>query len=168
MVRTGAAALVVAALVAGLFVTGSSGHRAGAATVSPHSLGLTTSNGIVIAGVTGYPSSIPILSWSWGAAAPISPTTGLATGKVKYSEFTITKRVDATSPKLFNSLSLNQNLPGVGLNVIGGTGAAVPDRFQLKFLTCHIVSIQLSGAGDAPVESVSFNFTKVQMVYTAG
>jgi type VI secretion system Hcp family effector len=162
------AALVAAALVAGVIVASTSNHRAGAATVAPHVLA-NTNQTLSITGVTGYPATIPILSFSWGATVPVSVSTGLVTGKVHYQEFTITKKIDITSPKLFLSMSQNQNLPGVNLLVASGGVTVSNDKYQLKFLNAHIISIQIGGAsGDSPTESVSFNFTKVQMVYTAG
>ena len=129
---------------------------------------------------------IEIMSWSWGATqassgvqvaagdvnadsrpdtitSPRDSASGLPTGKRQHKPMTITKPLDRGSVTVTGSMS--------GCTV----GAAYPDavlqtaaaRYEFKevFITsCAMPSMSGSSSGGVPMESISFNYDKIQIV----
>jgi type VI secretion system secreted protein Hcp len=84
--------------------------------------------------------------------------TGMATGKRQHKPFVITKPVDKSSPKLAEAVAKGKVFKTVEIS----DGA-----MTYVFQDCIISSIQASPSpgGDRPMESLSLNFTKVEMTY---
>lgn len=101
---------------------------------------------------------IEILSVSVDAdvVAPRDAASGLATGKRQHKPFVITKTVDKSSPKLAEACAKGTVLKEVE---VGG-----PD-VSYKLTDAIITSIQPSSGGDRPMESLSLNYTKIEMTY---
>ena len=132
-------------------------------------------------------AQIEVMSWSWGETqtasgvqvaagdvnadsrpdtitSPRDAASGLPTGKRQHKPMTITKPLDRGSVTVKGSMS--------GCTV----GAAYPDavlqtaaaRYEFKevFITsCTMPSLSgSSGGDDRPMESISFNYDKIQMV----
>ncbi len=159
----GSSALILAATTSAVAVASSS---------SPHELtgGGTTS--LAISGVKGEggsglaAGSIAIDSWSWGAYQ--SQSSGAGAGKVKFNEFSITRRIDSASPGLFQACASGATLATVVLTLSPPppSGAAPGDTLVITFSRVHVASYSTSSSGgERPVESISFNFTKIQMDY---
>jgi type VI secretion system secreted protein Hcp len=53
---------------------------------------------------------IDVLSWSWGASQSGSMAMGGGAGKVSMQDFTFTKSLDKSSPKLFEALATGKHL----------------------------------------------------------
>jgi type VI secretion system secreted protein Hcp len=150
-----------------------------AATVRPHALSAGSDTYITIAGVTGEGSSvggtgtIEISSFSWGVSnvSATASGAGAGTGKVKVSSVTITKQVDSTSPLLFAACVKGTHYATVTLAVRkagGSPGLAAGDSMQIVLSNAFVSSYSMSGGGgdEVPTESITLNFTKVQMQYT--
>ncbi len=121
---------------------------------------------VVSAAVQGQiPSdgTIAILSYQWsGLQTPTDQATGQAAGKVQLGQFTFTKVVDGSTPKLFVAETTNENL-----SIVVTVAPQGSDTLEtLKFSNAAITSIQqgvTGAAGDLPLEQVTFTFTKVEL-----
>jgi type VI secretion system secreted protein Hcp len=121
----------------------------------------------------GFEGWIEIDSFSWGAQnAPIMGmgAGGKSSGRVNVSEFSVIKRVDSTTPILFQYCCLGKHFASasVALTKAGGTGQDV------KYLTydlkeVFVSSLAMSGSGsdkEIPMDSLSFSFGQVEISYT--
>jgi type VI secretion system Hcp family effector len=165
--------LVVAVACVGFTVLSASSARgAGAAVVHPHALdGAVTLSlsvtGVVGEGGTGGPGSIQVDSFQWGVAKPAS-TSGASTGKVKYSEFSFTKKIDSASPTFFKNCVAGAHYPKVVL-FVRKAGEASGDSATFTFTTVFVTSVSWSGddsSGIAPVESITMAFKNSALTYS--
>lgn len=117
-------------------------------------------------GIPGYsndknnPGTIELASWSFGASnsGSMSPGTGAGSGKVSMSSFTITKRIDKSSPLLFRS-ALAGSVIKEATFIAMMPGTATPLTIKLEDLI--ISSYGTTSGGDRPMESISFSFSKI-------
>ena len=149
---------------------------AGASSVAPHALSPGSDIYMSVSGVTGDGSSvggagtIEVSSFSWGASnASSTAGAGTSAGKVKVSSITITKSVDRASPSFFKSACVGAHYPTVTLAVrkAGVAGTAPSDSMQIVLSNVFVSSYSMSGGGgdEVPTESITLNFTKIQMIY---
>ena len=133
---------------------------------------------IKIKGVDGeamhekFPGQIEIYSFSWGASNPTtvgSATSGLSAGKVSVSSFNIMKKSDKASPILFQACANGKHFDDAIVTMNKASGDAGQSPFlKYTFTDVMVESIQWSGSSggdDAPTESVSFAFGKVEITY---
>jgi type VI secretion system secreted protein Hcp len=112
---------------------------------------------------------IELGSFQWGVGRGISAPTGAAADRESsapsISEITVTKQQDAGSAKI-----LNESLQGEGKTVI--IDFTKTDKGKLTtYLTFTLTNTMISGysissGGDRPSESLSLNFTKVELKST--
>ena len=117
----------------------------------------------------GHKDWVELNSFQWGVGRGISSPTGAAADRESsapsVSEITCTKDQDKGSIKL-----LNEALQGEGKTVI--IDFVKTDKGKLeKFLTFTLTNTMISGysmssGGERPSESLSLNFTKVEMKVT--
>jgi type VI secretion system secreted protein Hcp len=106
------------------------------------------------------PSTIEVLSWSFGASQSSSVSgRGGGTGKVSFHTLQITKRVDKSSPSLFKACATGKHIKTAILTLrkAGGT-----QPLTIKLSNVLISSYQQSNAVEKPTESLSLNFTKIE------
>ncbi len=130
--------------------------------------------GVINGDVTAanWKNSIEVLSFSFGAASPHDVATGMATGKVQFSPFVVTKQIDKSSPQLFQALTTGENLPDVKLSLVG-TDKTGKD---LAYYTVTLTNAVITGITDSyspsdgmpPHEEVSFAYQKIQVEYAGG
>ena len=118
----------------------------------------------------GNVDEIPLFSFSWGAANPISVTVekGLAAGKVNLTSFNLMKKSDKASPILFQYCCNGTHIDKCVVSLRKSGGTDMLTFIKYKFTNCMIESIQWSGSGggdDTPSESVSIAFEKVELMY---
>jgi len=192
----GIIALALLAAITLAFVTSSSSHQAGAALKPQSALPAGTVLTLDIPGIGGGPAipgdgsvsnhpptSIEISSFSWGASNSVSTAKGSGAGKVNFQDFSITKKIDISSPNLFQACASNQNLGTVYLYLdvpgqAGSTGVADYTTYGTYTLTnAHIASCSETSdeipsesvtSDDVPSESISFNFQKITFDYNSG
>jgi type VI secretion system secreted protein Hcp len=132
-------------------------------------------------GITGesqkdqHAGEIDIMSFSWGASnsTSVGTGTGVSTGKVSVSDFSIMKSTDSSSPVLFQK-SCDGSVIATGVVTLqkqSGTGDKI-SYLVYNFTNVYVTSIQWSGSGgagggDSPMESVSFTFEVCTVDYTA-
>jgi type VI protein secretion system component Hcp len=115
---------------------------------------------LLIPGVTQQP--VPIFS------AGVSYTQ-LTDGKVQFSVFTLTKRVDASSPVLLVNSAGGQRIQQASIDIFGRDGATVLTNYQLTDIVVMgaIVNSVEDGRRRALIEEVSLDYVKVkQTVFT--
>jgi type VI protein secretion system component Hcp len=122
-------------------------------------------------------NEIRLESFSWGVSNSASGTTGAGAAKPSFQDFSFVTLVGRQSPKFFEAVALGQHIPTATLTVT--------DKFEplvVVFSDVFISSYKLDEAGllsnkaaegglpavqlAAPMESVSFNFTKIE--FSAG
>ena len=116
----------------------------------------------------GHEGEIDVLSWSWGASNSSSQTTsvGATAGKVSITGLSLTKALDASTPKLFELAARGTHTPRAVLTLRR-------DRDRTEYLRITLTdvlveSLQLSGAGgERPNENVTLTFGKVLIEYRA-
>jgi len=125
---------------------------------------------------------IDVLSFSWGAEQTgVSPTGGGA-GKVKFNEFSITKKTDASSPMLMLHCADGAHIKEANF-VVRKAGGVQLEYLKIKLTDVMISSYKPHGsdipllpgtktatggasAGDElPSEQVSLSFAKVEVSY---
>jgi type VI secretion system secreted protein Hcp len=128
-------------------------------------------------GITGesqkanHTGEIDLMSFSWGASnsSSVGTGTGVSVGKVSVSDFSIMKATDSASPVLFQKCCDGSVMTtGVVTLQRQVQGTATP-YLVYNFTNVYVTSIQWSGsggAGDAPMESVSFCFEVGTVDYT--
>jgi len=122
---------------------------------------------------SAYNNKIEIDGWSFGQQQTgMSQTgTGRTGGKVTASDFTFTKHVDLSSPKILQNCATGSNIASATLIArrTGLTSGALTPYLNVIFTDLIISSYQTSGtAGDSglPAEHISFNFATIQYQYT--
>lgn len=115
-----------------------------------------------------HANEIQLESWSFGASQSGSMAMGGGggAGKVSMQDFSITKHVDKSSPKLFESLVTGQHLKEAKL-VIRSAGGSQLEYLVITLSDVLVSSYSTGGSSgdDRPMESVSFNFSQIKMSY---
>ena len=112
-----------------------------------------------------HKGEIDIQSWSFGASQSGSMAGGGGgAGKVSMQDFSITKSMDKSSPKLFEALATGKHLKEVKLVLRGSS--------SVEYLTVTLTDVMISSystggssGDDRPTESVSLNFAQIKMSY---
>jgi len=129
---------------------------------------------LVVDGVTGPSTSktgaIDILSFSWGVSQTSTYGAGASgkeakAGRADFSNLTVMKVLDATSPLLFDHCATGNILKEVHLLYDKPVGDKQDDYFRIWLKDALITSVQLSGSHENPTESVSFAFQGVEVAY---
>jgi type VI secretion system secreted protein Hcp len=134
-----------------------------------------------IDGITGEAmgGAIRLESFSWGVSNSASGSTGsgAGAGKPSFQDFSFTTQVGKQSPQLFKAAADGSHIASATLTV-GDKYEPLTIRFGEVFISnykldegsvlsqrgenCGLPAVQLG----APVESISFNFLKIE--YSAG
>jgi type VI secretion system secreted protein Hcp len=114
---------------------------------------------------------IDVLSYSHRVSQSATAATsgGARSGQSQHEDFTITKPLDKSSPKLVLYCCNGARIPEVTFEVCRSSGDK--QEFMVYTLTDAIVSaVSVSGSADSgdarPVEEVSFNYSKIEWKYT--
>ena len=119
----------------------------------------------------GFEKQIPLESFSWGAHNPTSPVgAGAGAGRVEISNFTVTKKTDRSSAKLFQSCCTGKHFPTAMLTVLKASGANSGLAYlKYEFKELFVTDINWSGAtggDDTRTEHAGFAFSSVEVTYT--
>jgi type VI secretion system secreted protein Hcp len=117
----------------------------------------------------GFEGQIVLDSFQLGANNPtsIGAGTGAGAGKVNLSNFTVTKRTDASSVPLFLACCKGDHFPNAEVTIRKAGGEQV-EFIKYKFDTVFVEDINWSGGSgdDVPTEVLSLAFGAVEMTYT--
>src|SRR3972149_11880147 len=115
-----------------------------------------------------HPNEIQLESWSFGASQSGSMAMGGGggAGKVSLHDFSVTKHIDKSSPKLFEALVTGKHLKDATF-VIRKAGGEPLEYLKITLTDVLVSSYSTGGASgdDRPMESVSFNFAQIKMSY---
>jgi len=117
-----------------------------------------------------HKGEIEVLSFHWG----VSNTGGFAfgggggTGKAQVSDFSFVKRVDKSSPILFQKCCEGEHIKDANF-VIRKAGGTQLEYLKIKFTDVLVSSLRPGGSSqgsdDIPLEEVSLNFAKCEFDY---
>src|ERR1051326_1597541 len=115
-------------------------------------------------------TAIDILSFSFGANQTQTYQQGSSghetrAGRADVGNVTVTKVLDKVSPLLFDDCVTGNILKKVTVIYGKPTGDKQEDYFKLEMTNVLITSIQQSGTHENPIESVSFAFEKIKVMY---
>ena len=120
----------------------------------------------------GMEKAIEIHSFSLGAsnASSMGPgSSGHGSGRVSISDFSVMKKSEVSSAKLFNYCCEGTAIPTITMHLLKAGGKDTTVEFlKYTFADCVITSIQWSGAAggdDQPTESLSIAFRKIEIDY---
>lgn len=117
-----------------------------------------------------HPEWVVLDSVQWGVSRAISPPVGSGGDREgslpAFSELTLSKRVDSSSPALFlNAVGGSGPIGTVTLELVDTGTRAVFYRLTLSNVMVSSQSHSGAAGGDVPHESVSLNFTKIKIEY---
>jgi type VI secretion system secreted protein Hcp len=115
----------------------------------------------------GHLKEIDVQSFSWGflrKAGGFGPGAGAS--KASIEDFSVTKRVDASSPELVKALLEGRTIKNATF-VVQKPGAKSAEYLKITLENVQVTDIKVSGtSADSPMESVSLKFSKLTYEYT--
>jgi type VI secretion system secreted protein Hcp len=113
---------------------------------------------------------IELSSFSWGVSQPVAMAGGgLSAGKANFQDFSIMKKLDKSSPILFQACATGKHVKSLTVSFCRATGDK-KEYLAYKFADVMLTNYQASGApagGEGlPMESLGFTYTKVELNYT--
>jgi type VI secretion system secreted protein Hcp len=122
-------------------------------------------------GVTGecsdadHKGEIDVVSWSWAMDAPVSVTTGAASGMVSVGELYVVKRVDQSSPTLMRFLRNRKAVSSAQL-VVRKAGTTPLEYFTIELQNVRINGLKAESHESDLIEHLRLGFSKVKVSYT--
>jgi len=99
----------------------------------------------------------------------LSGQGGLTGGKADHADFSITKRLDSSSPILFLKCCSGEAIPEVTLEMCRATGEKTT-FMKYVFKPCIVASVAPAGSASAgdplPMENVTFRYGEIDLSYT--
>lgn len=129
---------------------------------------------LVLPGVQGestvIPGGIDVMSFSSGLTQPGSGVTGRGGGadRARFQDFQITKKIDKSSPVLFENTAAGHHYSEATLycSKPGAAGASSQFYLVFDFKVVAVKSIDWSGPSDgAPTEQVTFDYGSLRITY---
>src|SRR5688572_29785931 len=117
---------------------------------------------------TGHEGTIQIESWSWGVSqmGTGGHGGGGGAGKVSYSDLSVMKRIDKSTPLLAKACATGEHIKSAKLFVTRRAQGGTEDYYKLTLSDVTCTSFQQAGTqSDVLTESVSFTYQKIEMEY---
>jgi type VI secretion system secreted protein Hcp len=99
------------------------------------------------------------------AGSPSAGSGGAGAGKVAFNDLTLTHALDKASPLLMKACATGQHIKE-GTLTARKAGRGQQEYLIIKMSDILVTSVQSSGGGEQPTESVSLQFGKVDLAYT--
>lgn len=115
---------------------------------------------------------IEISAFSHAITQPTSATVnsagGATSGRCKHEDFVITKFVDLSSPKLYETCSSGKHISKVTIELMRSSGGSRVKYMAIEMDQCVIshVSPGTNHGTDLPSETVAFNYGTIKWTYT--
>lgn len=129
-----------------------------------------------IDGITGESTDsehkdwVEILSFNHGmtqrASATAASAGGGTTARCEHQDFSVTKMIDKSSPKLYESCSSGKHLKDVTVEMFRAAGDKRVKYMEIKMEEVVISHVSPGGGQDFPTEAVSFNYGAITWTYT--
>jgi type VI secretion system secreted protein Hcp len=117
-------------------------------------------------GGRGHEDWIEIVSFTWGASRmPTAAGRARGPGRASFSDMTVVKRVDASSPSLYLASASGRRLPSAVLEVRRpGTGTSY---YTIRMEGVRISSVSVSSSKDSaePMEEITLSYGKISWEY---
>ena len=114
----------------------------------------------------GLEGTIGVIGFIHEVVSPRDAASGLPTGKRQHSPVTITKRIDKSTPLLFNVLVNNENVNQLVLKFYHKSASRnVMDYYQIELTNARICGIKQL---DTEREQVSFTYQKITWTFVEG
>lgn len=116
-----------------------------------------------------HKDEIQLESWSFGESqgGAFSFGGGGGAGKIQMQDFQFVMKVNKASPKLFLACANGEHIKSAILTC-RKAGKSQQDFYVVKFTDLLVSSFNTSGSGSSdvlPMESLSFNFTQIDIEY---
>ena len=115
-----------------------------------------------------FKDQIEIFSWSWGVSqtGSMGQGSGGGTGKASFTDFSFVHNMDKATPNLMKACATGKHYPDATITA-RKAGEGQKDYMIWKFTDVLITSVAPGGSsgGDAMMETVSMNFSKVELEY---
>jgi type VI secretion system secreted protein Hcp len=115
-----------------------------------------------------HKAEIDVMSWSWGCqqTGTMSHGGGGGAGKVSMGDFHFTMKCNKSTPKLILACASGLHIKSALLTV-RKAGGKQEEFLKYTFTDVLVSAYQTGGSGNEPVptESVTFNYTKVEVAY---
>ena len=114
-----------------------------------------------------HKDEIDILSFSWGVSQSggMSYGGGGGAGKAAFQDLSFMHRYDKASPRLAQACAIGEHIKSATL-VARKAGKEQQEYLIIKLSDLLVTGVQPSaGGGDIPMESVTLNYTKVELEY---
>jgi type VI secretion system secreted protein Hcp len=115
-----------------------------------------------------FKEQIEVLSWSWGVSQQGTAATGsgLGAGKANFQDFNFMHNLDKASPNLMKACATGKHYPDATFTA-RKAGEGQKEFMIFKFTDVLITSVSPGGSsgGDGVTESVSMQYSKVELEY---
>ena len=114
---------------------------------------------------------IEVISYDTGVNQKASTTASSAGGgsseRADFDNFTFTKQLDKSSPKLAQACAAGTHIDTITMEICRA-GAEKVKYMEFIMTNCIISNYQVSGDGEDsfPIETIGINFGKIRWVYT--
>ena len=120
--------------------------------------------------------SIECLYYEQGASSPRDAASGLPTGKRTYRQIIFRKRIDRSSPILWDVMATNENLPEARFLFFRPAANGQEQFYTVKLTNANIASIRdyvpsvvdPATATQPPMEEVTLTFQRIEWTFTNG
>ncbi len=117
----------------------------------------------IMGGDDGTHTTMDVLKFEQGIVSPRDLASGQASGKRQYNPITIVKRVDASTPRLFQACATNEVLPTVKF-VFHPPGASADQlAVTLTDAKCAGLNDTTSEGGAMELEKIQFTFRRISI-----
>lgn len=115
-----------------------------------------------------HKGEIDVLAWSWGVSqsGTFHHGGGGGAGKANVQDFSMTKYIDKSSPKLIECCCSGEHIPKATL-VVRKAGKKPLEYMKITMEKLMVTSVSTGGSGgeDKLTENVTLNFAKVKVEY---
>lgn len=113
-----------------------------------------------------HKAEIDVLSYSFGISqtGTMAYGGGGGAGKANFQDFSFMMRMNKATPKLMFHCATGKHIPDAVL-VCRKAGGKQEEYMTYKFYDLLISSYQTSASSEEPTESISFNYSKMEMEY---
>ena len=113
---------------------------------------------------------IELLSFSEGSSISVGGITGgsRTTGKINLEGVTVSKLLDISSTPLRQALVEGDIFTEVKIDVIKSCGGSLFTEYAITLTVASLTSISMGGSGgdDRPPETLSFDYSRIETMYT--
>jgi type VI secretion system secreted protein Hcp len=114
-------------------------------------------------GDEGTQTTMDVLKFEQGIVSPRDATSGSASGKRQYKPIMIVKRVDASTPRLFEACATNEVLPTVKFVLHPPDASADQLAVTLTNAACADLTDTTAEGGTMELETIHFTYQRIKI-----